>query len=50
VHASDVRLDRAPDVISRANDRLSAPDPSEIAQSILVVDRDRIRRRRLPIG
>jgi predicted nuclease of predicted toxin-antitoxin system len=38
------------DVVSRLNHILVALDPAEIEQSILVVDRDRVRRRRLPIG
>lgn len=38
------------EVVSRLSDVLSALDETDIAQSILVVDRDRVRRRRLPIG
>jgi predicted nuclease of predicted toxin-antitoxin system len=37
-------------VIARMHDILSRLRPDEIEQSILVVDPDRIRRRRLPIG
>jgi predicted nuclease of predicted toxin-antitoxin system len=37
-------------VIERMSDILRSLDPEEIEQSILVVDPDRIRRRRLPIG
>jgi predicted nuclease of predicted toxin-antitoxin system len=37
-------------VIDRMKDILRSLEPEEIEQSILVVDPDRIRRRRLPIG
>jgi predicted nuclease of predicted toxin-antitoxin system len=36
-------------VVARLTDILQALPAAEIAQSILVVDRDRVRRRRLPI-
>ena len=38
------------DVIARMGDTLRALTAAEIAQSIVVVERDRLRRRRLPIG
>jgi predicted nuclease of predicted toxin-antitoxin system len=38
------------DVIARMGDVFAALGESEIAQSIVVVERDRIRRRRLPLG
>jgi hypothetical protein len=38
------------DVIARMQEILQALTDTDIAQSILVVDRDRVRRRRLPIG
>ena len=38
------------DVIVRMSQILNAMDDTDIRQSILVVDRDRVRRRRLPIG
>jgi len=38
------------DVITRMGEVLRALTPAEIAQSIVVVDRDRVRRRRLPIS
>jgi predicted nuclease of predicted toxin-antitoxin system len=38
------------DVIARMGEILRALDEADIAQSILVVERDRVRRRRLPIG
>jgi predicted nuclease of predicted toxin-antitoxin system len=38
------------DVITRMGDILRALTAAEIAQSIVVVERDRLRRRRLPIG
>jgi predicted nuclease of predicted toxin-antitoxin system len=37
------------DVIARMGDVLRAMTAADIAQSIIVVDRDRVRRRRLPI-
>lgn len=62
VHAVDLGLHRAPDteIIARAkldartvvrlSDLLARLSEADIAQSILVVDRDRVRRRRLPIA
>jgi len=38
------------DVLDRMSDVLSALSENDIAQSIIVVDRERIRRRRLPLG
>jgi predicted nuclease of predicted toxin-antitoxin system len=38
------------DVIERMGEVLASLTEAEIAQSIVVVDRDRLRRRRLPIG
>jgi predicted nuclease of predicted toxin-antitoxin system len=38
------------EVIARLSDVLAGLSETDIAQSILVVDRDRVRRRRLPIG
>jgi predicted nuclease of predicted toxin-antitoxin system len=38
------------DVIARMEEILHALPEAELAQSIIVVDRDRVRRRRLPIG
>jgi predicted nuclease of predicted toxin-antitoxin system len=38
------------DVIARMSDVLAALSEVDISQSIIVVDRDRVRRRRLPIG
>jgi predicted nuclease of predicted toxin-antitoxin system len=38
------------DVITRMRDVLFALSENEIAESIIVVDRDRVRRRRLPIA
>jgi predicted nuclease of predicted toxin-antitoxin system len=38
------------DVIARMGEVLRALTAADIAQSIIVVDRDRVRRRRLPIG
>ena len=38
------------DVIARRSDLLAGLSEADIAQSILVVDRDRVRRRRLPIA
>jgi predicted nuclease of predicted toxin-antitoxin system len=38
------------DVISRMNDVLAALSARDIEQSIIVVERDRIRRRRLPVS
>jgi hypothetical protein len=37
-------------VIARLDEVLAALDEADIAGSILVIDRDRVRRRRLPIG
>ena len=37
------------DVLTRMGDVLQALTEADIAQSIIVVDRDRVRRRRLPI-
>ncbi|MGH6770702.1 MAG: hypothetical protein ACRECO_16965 [Xanthobacteraceae bacterium] len=38
------------DVIARLRDVLQALTEADVEQSIIVVDRDRVRRRRLPIG
>jgi predicted nuclease of predicted toxin-antitoxin system len=38
------------DVIARMGEILQVLTAADIAQSIIVVDRDRVRRRRLPIG
>ena len=38
------------DVITRMGEILQTLPEADIAQSIIVVDRDRVRRRRLPIG
>jgi predicted nuclease of predicted toxin-antitoxin system len=38
------------EVVARMSDVFGALMPSEIANSIIVVERDRIRRRRLPLG
>ena len=38
------------DVITRMGEILQILPEADIAQSIIVVDRDRVRRRRLPIG
>ena len=38
------------DVIKRMRDILHALTDADIAHSIIVVDRDRVRRRRLPLG
>jgi predicted nuclease of predicted toxin-antitoxin system len=38
------------DVTKRLSEVLAALTEADIAQSIIVVDRDRVRRRRLPIG
>jgi predicted nuclease of predicted toxin-antitoxin system len=38
------------DTVTRMRDVLQVLLPDEIAHSIIVVDRDRIRRRRLPVG
>ena len=38
------------EVIARLNEVLAALPESEITQSILVVDKDRVRRRRLPLA
>jgi predicted nuclease of predicted toxin-antitoxin system len=38
------------EVIARMTDVLGALDEKEIAQSIIVVEKDRLRRRRLPLG
>lgn len=38
------------DVIARMHEILQVLNETDIRQSILVVDRDRVRRRRLPIG
>jgi DTW domain-containing protein YfiP len=38
------------DVIARMSELLRALPEADIAQSIIVVDRDRVRRRRLPIS
>jgi len=38
------------DVIARMGEILQALTAADIAHSIIVVDRDRVRRRRLPIG
>jgi predicted nuclease of predicted toxin-antitoxin system len=38
------------EIIARLSQVLGSMDETEIQQSILVVDRDRVRRRRLPIG
>jgi hypothetical protein len=37
------------DVITRISESLRALTEADVAQSIIVVDRDRVRRRRLPI-
>jgi predicted nuclease of predicted toxin-antitoxin system len=37
------------DIVTRMNDILRTLTEADIAQSIIVVDRDRVRRRRLPI-
>jgi predicted nuclease of predicted toxin-antitoxin system len=38
------------DVVQRMSDVLAAVSAADIAQSILVVDRNSVRRRRLPVG
>ena len=38
------------DFVARMNDILGVLSEADIAQSIVVVERDRARRRRLPIG
>jgi predicted nuclease of predicted toxin-antitoxin system len=38
------------DVIARTSDILKAMNEADILQSIIVVERERVRRRRLPIG
>lgn len=38
------------EIVARLSEVLDSLDEAEIVQSILVVDRDRVRRRRLPIG
>ena len=38
------------DVVARMSEVLAALNETEIAQSIIVVERGRLRRRRLPIG
>jgi len=38
------------EIVARLSDVLGSLDATEIQQSILMVDRDRVRRRRLPIG
>ena len=38
------------EVVARLADVLSALNETEIAQSVIVVERDRVRRRRLPLG
>lgn len=38
------------EVIARMSDVMASLSPDDVAQSIIVVERDRIRRRRLPIG
>ena len=37
-------------IVARMEEILQAVTPNDIIESILVVDRDRVRRRRLPIG
>ena len=51
VHAANLGLHSAPDtdIIARFSHVLGVLSETDIVQSIIAVDRDRIRRRRLPI-
>jgi hypothetical protein len=48
--ANGVEYDGEADIVERLREVLQALTDAEVAQSIIVVERDRVRRRRLPIG